>query len=156
MITGLTVVSAVCRKLHAAFPSIPIYREHIGENFDEPSFFVWTENVAVAPFDQRKFLLKQQIEIHYFPRHDNTAMYEDMLGIGIQLTEVLNSINCKIAGICRPIWAISPSYRIVDGNMLSYSVQFNIEAYPEEKKPELMGELNYDVDVKTDLSYKEN
>lgn len=148
MITGLTVISAVCRKIHAAFPDVPVYREHIGENFAEPSFFVWTESVDISPFEPRKDKVLHHIEVHYFPKHDNTDMYAEMLNIGVQLIETLKSIEIEVGEKNLPVWAIMPTYRIIDDNMLSFSAQYRIETYIAEKAQPLMAELDEEVGVK--------
>lgn len=136
-ITGISVTSAVCRKLHAAFPNIPIYREHIGENYSEPSFFVWTSNVQTYPHQGTKLIQKHWIEINYFPPHGGTNRYEEMQNIAIQLLEALHCIEMDSL----PVWSISPEYRIIDHDMLQFSAVFRIETDITDIPCELMGEI---------------
>lgn len=140
MINGTSVISAVCRKIHAAFPEVPIYREHIGENFDEPSFFVWTSNVTPITLQHPHFALSHQIEVNYFPSHSDVNMYEHMLDVAVQLIECLNFV--ELVEGKQIVWGMSPDYKIIDNNLLQYSVEYRVDAIINQTKSPNMAVLD--------------
>lgn len=142
MITGTTITSAICRKLHERWPDISIYREHIDEDFDEPSFFVWSVNVSSSPRMWNRFIHTHKIEVNFFPKRGNTSLYSVLLDFGLELCEVLNSISVDIDETTMPVWAINPTYQIIDDSSLQWSADFQIEAVIEENEGTTMGQLS--------------
>lgn len=141
---SLTIMSAICRNLHAAFPNISVYREHIDENFDEPSFFVWTSDVTTSPMMNNRFIQNHSIEISYFPHRLNTSKYQECFQIGLDLCDVMRSITVDN----KPLWANNPTYHIVEDSHLQWSASFRIELFYDENKAPLMASLTNSVDFK--------
>lgn len=142
MITGITITSAICRKLHERWPDISIYREHIDEDFDEPSFFVWTVNVDVSPMMWNRSTHTHKIEVNMFPKRGNTSLYADLLDVGLELCEVLNSINVEIDDTTMKVWAINPTYQIIDDSSLQWTADYRVEAVIDEREVSTMSRLD--------------
>ena len=143
MIDGTVITSAVCRKLHSAFPDISIYREHICEDFDEPSFFVWSS--AVRPSNQLwpRMFQRHEIEVRYFPVRGDLAMYEHLNSVGMSLLEILSSIDVEIDETTLPVFLSSSNYVIINDNTLNFSAEYQIECLINNgETAELMGKID--------------
>lgn len=146
---GTIITSAVCRKLHSKYPDISIYREHIEDGFDEPSFFVWTSGLSDESAIHPRLIMRHRIEINYFPVHSSTSMYEDCLDIGMALLEHLSRIEVEIGETTKPVFGIHPSYTIVDDNMLQFSVEYRIEGVIDDgSNVKSMGDLESEIAYK--------
>lgn len=66
-IEGEQVVGAVCRAVHAQFPDIPVHKEPMDQDFEEPCFFVWNAGTETAPVIWPKFRETHHIEVRYYP-----------------------------------------------------------------------------------------
>lgn len=126
---GLVITSAVCRKIHAIYPDISVYREHIDDDFDEPSFFVWTSGVENSPKLWPSQFQTHKIEVNFFPVRGSCSMYETLLEIGSELSEHLARIEVEIGSGTKAVFGSNISYNIVDDNLLVFSVEYKIETH---------------------------
>lgn len=146
---GTVITSAICRKLHAIYPNISIYREHIDDGFDEPSFFVWTSGINQDAAIHPRMFIRHKIEVSYFPNHSNNSMYEELLNIGLSLLESLSRIDVEIGTTTKPVFSINPGYSIIDDNFLQFSAEYLIEGVIDDgSNVEFMGNIDSDIVVK--------
>lgn len=124
---GTVITSAVCRKLHTIFPDVSIYREHICEDFDEPSFFVWSSAVRPQQLLWPRMFQRHEIEVRYFPIRGDLGMYETLNTMGMSLIEALSTIDVPIGEKTMPVFLNSSEYSIIDDNTLHFTAEYQIE-----------------------------
>ncbi|MBQ8038078.1 MAG: hypothetical protein IJ268_13900, partial [Proteobacteria bacterium] len=138
-ITGTQIVSGVCRALANTF-DIPIYREPIDQDFEEPCFFVWEQSTDTSPVIWPKYRETHNIEVRYFPPN-RQSQHSEARDIGAQLVEVLKRITIRNGeDESLPIFATDSSRRIVDDS-LSFSVTYKTEGYFYEQRANSMEEI---------------
>lgn len=145
-ITGTQIISGVCRALARAF-DVPIYREPIDQDFEEPCFFVWEQSTDTSPVIWPKFRETHRIEVRYYPRQRD-SQHGVALDMGARLVDVLRRItiiNGEDESL--PIYATDYSRRIVD-DALSFSVTYKTEGYFYEKRAVSMGDIAAEVQPK--------
>lgn len=138
-VTGTQIISAVCRAIHAEYNSIPIYKEPIDQDFEEPCFFVWCSRTETSPVMWPKFREEHDIEVRYYPPQRD-SQHGEGLDIGAALVEVLSRIVIKHGeNESLPIFATRYERRIVD-DAVAVSVTYRAEGFFEEgKAAETMG-----------------
>lgn len=145
-ITGTQIVSGVCRALANAF-DIPIYREPIDQDFEEPCFFVWEQSTDTSPVIWPKYRETHNIEVRYFPPN-RQSQHSEARDIGAQLVEVLKRITIRNGeDESLPIFATDSSRRIVDDS-LSFSVTYKTEGYFDEQRSASMGDYTAEIMTK--------
>lgn len=113
-VTGQQITSAICRALRAKYTNIPIYKEPIDQDFEEPCFFVWCSKTETSPVIWPKFRETHDIEVRYYPP-ERDRQHGEGLDIGAELVEVLSRIFIRDGDEeSLPIWATDYSRRIVD------------------------------------------
>lgn len=146
-VTGTQITSAVCRALHEKYPLIPIYREPIDQDFEEPCFFVWCNKTDTSPVIWPKFRETHEIEVRYYPPQRN-SQHGEGLDIGADLVEVLSRITIKDGkNESLPIFATDYSRRIVD-DALAVSLTYRTEGYFYKARAESMGEITANITPK--------
>ncbi len=125
---SLLVVSAVCKKIHEAFPEIPIYREKIQSDFETPSFFVWCESFDTSPLQRKNYEITQHIVVSFFPSNNEFNKYAILNEVGLHLLSTLYSINVEYSSGSKPLLAFNPTFQIVDENHLSWSCTFTLSS----------------------------
>ncbi len=137
-IKGTQITSAVCKALHGKYSQIPIYREPIDQDFQEPCFFVWCSGTETNPVIWPKFKETHHIEVRYYPQERN-SQHGDGLNMGAELVETLAKIVIHDAqGQSLPIFATDYSQRIVDDSV-AISITYKTEGYFYEPRHETMG-----------------
>lgn len=145
-VTGTQIVSGVCRALANAF-DIPIYREPIDQDFEEPCFFVWEQSTDTSPVIWPRYRETHNIEVRYFPPN-RLRQHSEARDIGAQLIEVLRRITIRNGeDESLPIFATDSSRRIVDDS-LSFSVTYKTEGYFYEQRANSMEEITAEVQPK--------
>lgn len=138
-VTGQQIISAVCRALRAKYTDIPIYKEPIDQEFEEPCFCVWCSKTETAPVIWPKYRETHNIEVRYYPPQRNSQNGEG-LDIETELVEVLSRIYIKHGEEeSLPIFATDYSRRIVDDAAV-VSLTYRTEGYFEQEKAEPLGE----------------
>lgn len=144
-VTGTQITSAVCRAIHAKYPAIPVYREPVDQDFEEPCFFVWCERTDTSPVIWPRFRETHAIEVRYYPP-ERDSQHGVGLDIGAELVEVLSRITIMDDGTeSLPIFAADYSRRIVD-DAVAISVTYRTEGYIEQgKAAKPMGDVAADI-----------
>lgn len=146
-ITGTQITSAVCRALRAKYADIPIYKEPIDQDFQEPCFYVWCSKTDTSPMIWPKFRETHDIEVRYYPPERNSQNGEG-LDMGAELVEVLSKIRIMHGEEeSLPIYATNYSSQIVD-DAVAVSITYKTEGYFYETQAESMGELTANVSGK--------
>lgn len=146
-ITGEQIVGAVCRAIHAAHPDIPIHKNAIDQDFDEPCFFVWNSETETAPVIWPKFRETHHIEVRYYPPERNT-LQSDGMDIGAKLVEVLSRITIKKDGEeSLPIYATDYARKMID-EALAVSVTYKTEGFIKETRSPSMGDMTASIKEK--------
>lgn len=138
-VTGTQITSAVCRALRAKYADIPIYKEPIDQDFEEPCFFVWCSKTDTAPVIWPKFRETHGIEVRYYPP-ERDKQHGEGQDIGADLVEVLSRITIKDGEEeSLPIFATDYSRRIVD-DAVAVSLTYRTEGFIDQgKKAETIG-----------------
>lgn len=140
-IKGTQITSAVCRALREAYGNIPIYKEPIDQDFEEPCFIVWCEKTETAPVIWPRFRETHDIEVRYYPPERN-RQHGSGLDMGAELFKVLSRITIKDGEKeSLPIWATDYSRRIVN-DAIVISITYKTEGFFYEVEGESMGGLS--------------
>lgn len=143
-ITGEQIVGAVCRAIHAALPNIPIHKDAIDQNFDEPCFFVWNSETETEPVIWPKFREKHNIEVRYYPPERNTQQ-SDGMDMGAKLIEVLSRITIKKDDEeSLPIFATNYTRKVID-DALAISVTYKTEGFIHETRAGSMVDITANI-----------
>ena len=147
MVTGTQITSAVCRALHEKYADIPIYKEPIDQDFEEPCFYVWCSKTETEPVFWPKFREVHDIEVRYYPP-ERDKQHREGMNIGADLVEVLSRIIIKDGDKeSLPIWATNYSRRILD-DAVAVSITYRTEGYFYEDRGESMGEFAAQIQTK--------
>lgn len=139
-VTGTQITSAVCRALRAKYADIPIYKEAIDQDFQEPCFYVWNSKTDTSPMIWPKFRETHSIEVRYYPPKRESQNGEG-LDMGAELVEVLSKIRIRHGEEeSLPIYATNYSRNIVD-DAVAVSITYTTEGYFYEERAESMGDL---------------
>lgn len=130
---GSSIAKAVCKKLHAEYPNIPIYRERIVEGFSRPCFFVYTSDVAHEDEMHERFHQLYTIEINYFPGRGDESAYCEIADLKGYLPILLNSIDVEIGDSTMPVWGRDKKSPTTEEDMLQMSITYRIEGYVKKK-----------------------
>ena len=146
-VTGTQITSAVCRALRTKYADIPIYKEPIDQDFEEPCFFVWCSKTETDPVIWPKFRETHDIEVKYYPP-ERDRQHGEGLDIGADLVEVLNRITIKDGDEeSLPIWATNYSRRIVD-DAVAVSITHRTEGCFNEEQAQSMGDMTATIENK--------
>lgn len=146
-VTGTQITSAVCRALRAKYADIPIYKEAIDQDFQEPCFYVWNSKTDTSPMIWPKFRETHSIEVRYYPPQRESQNGEG-LDIGAELVEVLSKIRIRHGEEeSLPIYATNYSRNIVD-DAVAVSITYTTEGYFYEERAESMGDFNANIGTK--------
>lgn len=64
-------VDGVVAALHEAFPSYPVYDEHVKQGLETPSFYVRCARPLQERYRGERFRVEQFMEITFFPEQEN-------------------------------------------------------------------------------------
>ena len=143
-ITGTQITSAVCRALHAKYKDIPVYKEPMDQDFEEPCFFVWCSKTDTSPMVWPKFRETHGIEVRFYPPERN-RQHGDGLDMGAELVEALSRITVRYGDEeSLPIFATDQSQRIVDDAVV-ISLTYRTEGYFYEQRSDSMKGLTTDI-----------
>lgn len=147
-ITGTQIISAICRTLHAEYPKIPIYREPMDQDFEEPCFFVWCEQTQTDPIIWPKFQQTHNIEVRYYPPQRD-SQHGEALNIGAELVRVLSKIVIiENNEQSLPIFATEYASRIIN-DALAFSVKYRTAGYfYEPPEAPMVGSLSANIRTK--------
>ena len=146
-VTGTQSTSAVCRAFRAKYADIPIYKEPIDQDFEEPCFFVWCSKTETDPVIWPKFRETHDIEVKYYPP-ERDRQHGEGLDIGADLVEVPRRIRIKDGDEeSLPIWATNYSRRIVD-DAVAVSVTYRTEGCFNEARAQSMGDMTATIENK--------
>lgn len=146
-VTGTQITSAVCRALREKYAEIPIYKEPIDQEFEEPCFVVWCNKTETAPVIWPKYRETHEIEVRYYPPERN-RQNGDGQDIGAELVEALSRIKIKDGEEeSLPIFATGYTRQMVD-EALAVSLTYKTEGFFYETRQESMGGLVANVATK--------
>ena len=146
-VTGTQITSAVCRALREKYAEIPIYKEPIDQEFEEPCFVVWCNKTETAPVIWPKYRETHEIEVRYYPPERN-RQNGDGQDIGAELVEALSKIKIKDGEEeSLPIFATGYTRQMVD-EALAVSLTYKTEGFFYETRQESMGGLAANVATK--------
>lgn len=146
-VTGTQITSAVCRALREKYAEIPIYKEPIDQEFEEPCFVVWCNKTETAPVIWPKYRETHEIEVRYYPPERN-RQNGDGQDIGAELVEALSRIKIKDGEEeSLPIFATGYTRQMVD-EALAVSLTYKTEGFFYETRQESMGGLAANVATK--------
>lgn len=143
---GSSITKAVCKKLHAEYPLIPIYREHIAEGFQRPCFFVYTSDITHTDEQHERFHQLYTIEVNYFVGRGDESAYAEMTDLRAYLPILLNSIDVEIGDTTLPVFGSDKKSPYGDDDMLQVSFTYRIEGYVPAPNGVLMRELTINAD----------
>lgn len=85
------LISAICMALHTAFPSVSIFKEHVEQGIEEPSFMVRCVRPKQTLFRGQRYEQKNMFEVVYFPPMENR--YQHTNAVLEQLFQILEVIT---------------------------------------------------------------
>lgn len=147
-VTGTQITSAVCSAIHAKYANIPIYKDPIDQEFEEPCFVVWCNRTDTKPVMWPRFSETHEIEVRYYPQQRDTQNSYG-LNIGIELIEVLSKISVKYTETeDLPVFAVDFARQIVD-DAVAVSITYKTDGiFMDGQTAELMGDLAVNVKPK--------
>lgn len=143
---GSSIAKAVCRKLHAGYPNVAIYRERIVEGFTRPCFFVYTSEIQHNDGMHERFHQLYTIEVNYFPSRGDESAYCEIADLMAYLPILLNSIDVEIDETTMPVWGSDKKSISTDDDMLQLSITYRIEGIPPKTDSVLMETLDINAD----------
>lgn len=143
---GSMIPKAICKKLHKAYPAIPIYREHIAEGFTRPCFFVWTSGVEHNDEIHGRFHQLYTMEISYFTGRGDENAYCNIVDRASELFVLLDSIELEVGNAVMPVWGSDKVRQIEDDDTMQISIKYRIEGYVDEPESVLMQSLDLNTD----------
>jgi hypothetical protein len=147
--TGETIKSSIAMTIREFFKIMDgdnvtypvIYKEQIVQDFEKPSFFVWTIDVSQRK-EGRAYMRDYQMNIRYHPQEDDPNKFETLCQIGEELLSCLDYIQVPIStnGVTErtlPVKGSQMDFQIKD-NILQFYVTYTIRVKKVESSIPLM------------------
>lgn len=114
------IIKGISMALNAAFgDGYKVYQNDVKQGLKEPCFLVAVLKPELSPLIGRRFLMREPLDIHYFPADPRN--HAEMITVAETMLETLEVINLPNG---EPIRGTSMNYEIVD-DVLHFFVNYN-------------------------------
>lgn len=114
------IIKGISMALNAAFgDGYKVYQNDVKQGLEEPCFLVAVLKPELSPLIGRRFLMREPLDIHYFPAAPRN--HAEMITVAETMLETLEVINLPNG---EPIRGTSMNYEIVD-DVLHFFVNYN-------------------------------
>lgn len=114
------IIKGISMALNTAFgDGYKVYQNDVKQGLKEPCFLVAVLKPELSPLIGRRFLMREPLDIHYFPADPRN--HAEMITVAETLLETLEVINLPNG---EPIRGTSMNYEIVD-DVLHFFVNYN-------------------------------
>ena len=147
-VDGEQIVGAVCRAIHEVFPTLPIYKDPIDQDIEEPCFFVWESGTETNPVIWPKFREAHHIEVRFYPGERETQHTQGR-NKGPNVIEAITRITIKHGKEeSLPIFATDITTQMLD-SAVAVSATYKTEGFiDQEKVVQSMGDLSTEITQK--------